>query len=312
MGKVGARDAPLIPRGSFRAGGDCLPKRHMPVSVVFPQVDCFPPPDLREWLPEGSLALFISDVVYTLDLSDIYRVYEDDDRGHPAMMVKLLIYGCSTGKSSSRKIERATWDEVAFRVLSVNQNPDHSSIAAFPQRHPGELRKLLMQVLRLCQKAGLVKLGHVALDGTKVKANASKHKAMSYGRMVETEKQLEREIEELLKLAERTDAAEDAKFGKGQSGDDLPKELQRRESRVAKIREAKAQLEDDKEQLVPMLKEAATNVGQAPLVASADAGYFSSKAVEDKGLAGVDLYGRETNKSTFHLQPATRRRRMGP
>jgi transposase len=139
------------------------------------------PPDLREWLPEGDLALFISDVVDALDLSAIYRVYErTDGRGqaayHPALMVKLLLYGYCTGVASSRKIEQATYRDVAFRVLAADQHPDHDSLAAFRQRHLAALADAFVQVLRLCQTAGLVKLGHVALDGTKVKANASKHK----------------------------------------------------------------------------------------------------------------------------------------
>ena len=205
------------------------------------------PPDMREWLPEGHLALFVSDVVDTLDLSGIYRAYEGEDRGrpayHPAMMVKLLIYGYSIGVTASRKIEDATWLDVAFRVLAANQHPDHDTIVAFRKRHLGEFRKLFSRVLRLCQASGLVKLGQVALDGTKVKANASKHKAMSYGRMLKTEKKLREEIEELLRRAERADTSEDALFGKGKRGDELPEELRRRQSRLKKIMEAKALLE---------------------------------------------------------------------
>lgn len=205
------------------------------------------PPDMRDWLPEGDLALFVSDMVDALDLSAIYRAYEGDGRGrpayHPAMMVKLLIYGYCTGKTSSRKLEEATWRDIAVRVLAANQHPDHDTIAAFRKRHLTELRELFLQVLKMCQAAGLVKLGTVALDGTKMKANASKHKAMSYGRMVEAEARLRREIDELLRRAERIDADEDARFGKGQAGNELPEELRRRESRLKKIQEAKAQLE---------------------------------------------------------------------
>ena len=206
------------------------------------------PPDLREWLPEGHLALFMSDVVDELDLSAIVRAYDDGDgRGqppyHPAMMVKLLLYAYGVGKPSSRKIERATYEDVAFRVLAADQHPDHDSLAAFRQRHLGALAGLFVPVLRLCQAAGLVKLGHVALDGTKVKANASKHKAMSYGRMDEAERRLEQEVQALLRQAEQVDAAEDAEYGPGRRGDELPAELARRESRLAKIRAAKAALE---------------------------------------------------------------------
>ena len=207
------------------------------------------PPALQDWLPEDHLARFLSDVVdHALDLTPIIATYETGDgRGqppyHPALMVKLLIYAYCTGKPSSRKIEQATYDEVPYRVLAANQHPDHDSIAAFRQTHLAALAGLFTQVLALCQQAGLVKLGQVALDGTKVLANASKHKAMSYGRMGEAEQKLEREVATLLARAAQVDAAEDARYGKGQRGDELPAELARRESRLTKIREAKAALE---------------------------------------------------------------------
>ena len=206
------------------------------------------PPDLLEWLPEGHLALFISDMVDALDLGAIVRSYESGDgRGrppyHPVMMVKLLVYGYCIGKISSRKIERATHEDVAFRVLACNQHPDHDSIAGFRKRHLRELGGLFVQVLKLCEQAGLVKLGQIAIDGSKVRANASKRKAMSYDRMCEKEKQLEAEVARLLREAEETDVAEDERYGKGALGDELPAELARRESRLEKIREAKAALE---------------------------------------------------------------------
>src|SRR5437879_5891429 len=190
------------------------------------------PPDMRQWLPEGDLALFISDVVDELDLSVIYGSYETGDgRGQPpydpAMLVKVLLYAYCTGLRSSRKIERATYRDVAIRVLAGDQHPDHDSIAEFRQRHLPALAGLFVQGLRLCQAAGLVKLGHVALDGTKVRAAASKHKAMSYARMTQTEQQLEREVRALLDQAAQADAADDAQYGVGQRGDDLPAELPR-------------------------------------------------------------------------------------
>ena len=210
------------------------------------------PPVLQEWLPESHLALFISDVVDALDLTPIMARYErGDGRGqppyHPALMVKLLLYAYCTGKPSSRQIERATYEEVPYRVLAANQHPDHDSIAAFRQRHLAVLAGLFGEVLQLCQRAGLVKLGHVSLDGTKILANASKHKAMSYGRMGEVEKRLNQEIATLLAQAQQVDAAEDALYGKGRCGDELPAELARRESRLRKIREAKAELEAEAE-----------------------------------------------------------------
>jgi transposase len=206
------------------------------------------PPDLRDWLPEGHLALFISDVVDQLDLRAILRSYESGDgRGrppyHPLMMVKLLVYGYCIGKVSSRKLEQGTYEDVGFRVLACNQHPDHDSIAEFRKRHLQELGKLFVQVLKMCERAGLVKLGHVAIDGSKLRANASKHKAMSYDRMCAKEEQLVAEVARLLKEAAETDAEEDKRYGKGVRGDELPAELARRESRLGKIREAKAALE---------------------------------------------------------------------
>ena len=178
------------------------------------------PPDLRDWLPQGHLALFISDVVDSLDLSRLMASYEhNSDRGrpsyHPAMMLKLMIYGYATGKRSSRKIERATYEEIPYRVLSANQHPDHSSIAEFRKRHLGASMDLFVQVLQLCEKAGLVKLGNVSLDGSKVKANASKHKAMSYKRMCETEQRLQAEVKRLMEEAAAVDGRDARKRGGG-------------------------------------------------------------------------------------------------
>jgi len=205
------------------------------------------PPSLHDWLPEGHLARFIADVIEELDLGAVYESYAGDGRGlaayQPAMMVRLLLYGYCLGVVSSRKIERATYEDVAFRFLSVDAHPDHDTIAAFRKRHLEALAGLFVQALRLCEKAGLVKLGHVAIDGTKLKANASKHKAMSYERMGETEQRLRQEVDELLRSAAEVDEAEDAQYGKGQRGDELPAELARRESRLVKIRAAKAELE---------------------------------------------------------------------
>lgn len=208
------------------------------------------PPDLREWLPEDDLAWFVSDTVDQLDLTEFVRSYEaGDGRGqppyHPSMMVKLLLYAYCVGVPSSRKIERATHRDVAFRVLAGDQHPDHDSIAEFRQRHLARLAGLFVHVLRLCQAAGMVTLGHVALDGTKIQANASRHKAMSYGRMEEAERRLEDEVRRLLDEAERIDAAEDTEYGPGRRGDELPAELARRATRLAKIRAAKAVLEQE-------------------------------------------------------------------
>ena len=189
-------------------------------------------------------------MVSTLDLSAIYASYQEKDgRGQaayaPEMMVRLLLYGYARGVYSSRKIQTRTFEDVAFRYLSGDQHPDHATIAEFRKRHLKALSGLFTQALLLCSEAGLVKLGHVSIDGTKIKANASKHKAQSYARMNETEARLKQEIDALLKQAEETDAAEDAQYGKDRRGDELPAELQRRESRLRKIGEAKAALEQE-------------------------------------------------------------------
>jgi transposase len=205
------------------------------------------PPDMREWVPEDHLIWFLSDVVDSLDLSDIFRTYQKDDlRGragyHPALLTKYLLYAYCLGIPSSRKIERATYEDLPLRVLAAGGHPDHDTIAAFRRRHLTALGGLFIQVLRLCQEAGLVKLGHVALDGTKVKADAGRHKAMSYARLCRTEEDLAREVAEILREAERIDQEEDRLFGK-RRGDELPPELARREGRLKKIREAKAALQ---------------------------------------------------------------------
>ena len=220
------------------------------------------PQDMREWLPEGHLAWFVSDVADDLDLSEIVGAYEKQElRGRPGydptMMVKLLLYAYCVGKPSSRKIEKATYEEVPFRVLSADQHPDHASIAAFRRRHLAALSGLFLQVLMLCRKAGLVKLGHVALDGTKVRANASRHKAMSYERMCEAEERLSAEVAALLAEAERADVREDGLYGKEKRGDELPKELKRRKTRIARIRAAKEALEREARERAELAAEAA-------------------------------------------------------
>jgi len=211
-------------------------------------------PVLSEWVPEGDLAHFVSDLVETsLDLGAIYASYESE-RGFPPydprLMLKLLIYGYATGTPSSRKLEQASYRDVAVRMLCADQHPDYRSIARFRRRHLEALAELFVQALRLCKEAGLVKLGTLALDGTKLRANASRHKAMSFERMVKAEEELAAEIEamrqtaaELLEGAEQTDQAEDERYGPDLRGDELPAELARRESRLARIREAKAALE---------------------------------------------------------------------
>ncbi|MCB9914835.1 MAG: transposase [Planctomycetes bacterium] len=206
------------------------------------------PPAPRDWLPEGHLVFFVLDLVAGLDLSEIEGViHAKDARGNrphdPRMMSALVLYGYCVGVTSSRRLERATHEDVAFRVLSGDQHPDHTAISTFRKQHLHALSGLFVQVLRLCQQAKLVKLGHVALDGTKLRANASKHKAMSHARMMKSEQELMAEVEAMLQRAEEIDAAEDELYGKDKRGDELPEELRRRESRLKKLAEARQALE---------------------------------------------------------------------
>ena len=323
------------------------------------------PAALQEWLPDDHLAYFISDVVDQLDLSDITARYEGERRGgppyHPRMMVKVLLYGYCIGAASSRRIAQRLHEDIAFRVLAANNTPDFRTISDFRKDHLGALAGLFLQVLAFCQRAGLVKLGHVALDDTKVRANASRHKAMSYKRMKEKEAQLAAEVAELLRRAQEADEEEDRRYGKDKRGDELPEELAFREGRLQKIGEAMAALEaeaqaaaeqaevegkehpgvpddkaqrnftdaesrimpgpggrdflqayncqavvdhahqvivaaratnqsSDKQQAVGMIEETISNTGAVPKEVSADAGYYSAKAVDDLQALGVDAF----------------------
>lgn len=225
----------------------------VPVDKTFrafdPGQDLLLPPSLDEWLPADHMARFIADLVDEhLDLSRIHAAYTEG-RGappyDPRLMVRILLYGYTTGVRSSRKLEAACVDVVAFRWLAAGTAPDYRSIARFRKRHLSALGHLFVQALALCQAAGMVRLGRVALDGTKLRANASRRKAMSYARMSEKEKILAAEVSDLLAEAEAIDAAEDAKYGKNRRGEELPEKLRRRETRLAAIREAKQALEDE-------------------------------------------------------------------
>ena len=208
------------------------------------------PPSLQDWLPPQHLARFIAEIVEELDLSAIYADHErKDGRGqaayHPLMLTRVLLYAYCIGLTSSRRIEKATYDDVAFRFLAADQHPDHDTIAAFRQQQLAPLAALFAQALRLCQRAGLVKLGNVALDGTKIQASASRNQSFSHARLSEQEKQLQAIVERLLEQAEQTDREEDERYGKGRTGDELPPELADAESRLKKIREAKRALEQE-------------------------------------------------------------------
>jgi len=213
------------------------------------------PPSMKEWLPEGHLAYFILDVVEQMDLSGILRHYEKNEDGtfkaasgqppfDPRMMTALILYGYAVGVVSSRKIETGCEEDLPFRIMAGNQRPDHATISEFRRVHLKALENLFVQVLMICAEAGLVKLGHVAIDGTKVKANASKHKAMSYERMTEKEAELRKEVAALLARAETVDAEDDQRYGKNKRGEDLPTELRRKETRLIQILKAKKVVEE--------------------------------------------------------------------
>ena len=228
------------------------PAARPPVDKTFRRFDpdqgLLLPPSLDEWLPGEHLARFVADLVDEhLDLSRIYAAYTEG-RGappyDPRLMVRLLIFGYTTGVRSSRALEKACVDVVAFRWLAAGVAPDYRSIARFRRTHLKALAHLFHDALKLCQAAGMVRLGRVALDGTKLRANASRRKAMSYARMSEKEKILAAEVSALLAEAERVDKAEDARYGKDRRGDELPDELARRQSRLARLREARQALEE--------------------------------------------------------------------
>jgi len=196
------------------------------------------PPSLQDWLPEKHLARFVVDIVERLDLSELESCYGGGGKQpyHPAILLSLLFYGYATGVFSSRKLEQASYDSVAFRYITGDTHPDHDTLATFRKRFLSELEGLFVQLLVLARVMGLFKLGKVSLDGTKVKANASKHKAMSWGYANRLEEQLRREVQELLRRAEQADAEDEAEI-------DIPDELVRREDRLAAIEKAKAEIE---------------------------------------------------------------------
>src|SRR5207237_7312695 len=187
-----------------------------------PQQDLLLPPSLREWLPDDHLAFFVGDLVDHLDLSAITAVYEDEERGyppyHPVMLTKVLLYAYCVGVFSSRRIQRRLVEDIAFRMLAADNEPDFRTIADFRKRHLPALQGFFEQVLDVARDLGTLRIGRVALDGSKVKANASKHKAMSYGYMKEKQQRLRAEVAQLLAQAEATDAAEDAEYGADVSG----------------------------------------------------------------------------------------------
>jgi transposase len=198
------------------------------------------PPSIDEWLEEGHLARFIVEVTGQLDLSDILKHYSGAGGSaayHPQVLLSLLFYGYATGVFSSRKIERATYDSVAFRYIAANTHPDHDTIATFRKRFLEELEALFVQILLIAQEAGFLKVGSVSLDGTRIKANASKHKALSYAHADKLQKQLEAEVQVLMQKADEADNRDE------NDGLDIPEEISRREARLAVIKAAKEKIE---------------------------------------------------------------------
>lgn len=207
------------------------------------------PPSVRDWVPDGDMAHFVSDLVDGLDLSAIEEKYEKELRGyppyHPRMMTKLWLYGYTTGVFSSRRLAKLARRDVGAMMLAAGNEPDFRTLNEFRRTHLKELARLFTQVVQLCEKKGLIKLRHVAVDGTRVKANASKHSAMSYGRMKPELEQIEQEIKSWFKESDRVDAEEDARLGPDKRGDELPPELQTAARRREAIRKAMAELEEE-------------------------------------------------------------------
>jgi len=214
--------------------------------TYLPEQDLLLPARLGDWLPENHLVHFVSEVVDQLDLSAMHAVYEKEKRGQPPydprLMTKLLVYGYCTGVFSSRRIQKRMQEDIPFKVLAAGNEPDFRTISDFRKIHLETLKNMFEQVLAMALECGSIQLGKISLDGTKVKGNASKHKAMSYGRMIEKQQQLKGEVKQLLEQAEAADEAEDREYG-DKRGDELPEQLRRRETRLARIKEAKKVLE---------------------------------------------------------------------
>jgi transposase len=269
-------------------------------------------PVLSEWLPEGHLAHFVSDLVESgsLDLSAVYASYEEE-RGYPPydprLMVKLIVYGYAVGVVSSRKLERATYEDVAARLLCAGQHPDYRSIGRFRKRHLDALGDVFVESLRLCREASLVGLGSLALDGTKLRANASRHKAMSYERMVKKEVELETEIEvlrrnvrRLFAEAARVDAAEDELYGPDRRGDELPERLRDREQRLTVIREAKEALEREAREREQARRDQMAREGRSPRPPRDGNDPFKPKPSAQRNFTDPESKIMKTSDGSFH------------
>jgi len=233
------------------------------------------PPSPQDWLPKNHLVYFLPDVSEQIDISPIVKNYHSEQGGqppfHPRMMLVLLLYSYCVGVFSSRKIMARCETDAAFRVIVGEDIPDFRRISEFRRRHLQQMQSLFLEVLALCREAGLLKIGRLALDGTKVKANASRHKAMSYDRMTAEEERLQKEIDALLEKAQAADEAEDEQHGSDRRGDELPDELSRRETRLEKIREAKVALEEQARRKALVHAAKLESAGRTPREDPADA-----------------------------------------
>ncbi len=256
--------------------------------TYLPEQDLLLPPSLRQWLPDNHLVYLVSDVVDQLDLSAMHAVYEEEKRGQPPydplLMTKLLVYGYCTGVFSSRRIQKRLQEDIPFKVLTAGNEPDFRTISDFRKVHIETLQNLFEQVLAMALECGAIKLGRVSLDGTKLKANASKHKAMSYGRMKEKQQQLKEEVKQLLEQAAAADEQEDRQYG-SKRGDELPEELRRRETRLAKIKQAKKVVE---QRARDKAAEEGKNVEEAKLAKPDDKDQYNFTDPESRIMKGGD------------------------
>ncbi len=256
--------------------------------TYLPEQDLLLPPSLRQWLPDNHLVYFVSDVVDQLDLSAMHAVYEEEKRGQPPydplLMTKLLVYGYCTGVFSSRRIQKRLQEDIPFKVLTAGNEPDFRTISDFRKIHIETLQNLFEQVLAMALECGAIKLGRVSLDGTKLKANASKHKAMSYSRMKEKQQQLKEEVKQLLEQAAAADEQEDRQYG-SKRGDELPEELRRRETRLAKIKQAKKVVE---QRARDKAAEEGKNVEEAKLAKPDDQDQYNFTDPESRIMKGGD------------------------
>ncbi len=256
--------------------------------TYLPEQDLLLPPSLRQWLPDNHLVYFVSDVVDQLDLSAMHAVYEEEKRGQPPydplLMTKLLVYGYCTGVFSSRRIQKRLQEDIPFKVLTAGNEPDFRTISDFRKIHIETLQNLFEQVLAMALECGAIKLGRVSLDGTKLKANASKHKAMSYSRMKEKQQQLKEEVKQLLEQAAAADEQEDRQYG-SKRGDELPEELRRRETRLAKIKQAKKVVE---QRARDKAAEEGKNVEEAKLAKPDDKDQYNFTDPESRIMKGGD------------------------